>query len=104
MVRVACGLAERRSTEHYVVLADGVQAVGEVAADLVRFAYDRTLGAVPTVAPAAIAATPVVTTLPVETFPRHARAPVGADDGLVGVRNVAPRRARRASNTVVTTG
>jgi type VII secretion protein EccB len=88
------------SVEHYVVLRDGVQAVGEVAADLVRFAYDRRATAVVTVAPAVIAALPLVAQLPVETFPRHARPPVGRRDGATVCVQWRPGD----SNTVVLSG
>jgi type VII secretion protein EccB len=71
-------------SEHYVVLRDGIQSVGEVAADLIRFAYDRYAKPVAAVAPAAIAALPIVTGLAVTTFPQHASTPVGrADDRAV---------------------
>ena len=87
----------------YVVLADGVQSVDEVAADLVRFTYDRNSGPVPTVAPVAIAATPVATTLKVDTFPRHARTPVGVGDGLAVCAAWHPGGPARTSNTIVLT-
>lgn len=89
-------------TEHYVVLADGVQSIDEVTADLLRFTYDRNSGAVPTVAPAAIAATPIATALKVDAFPRRARTPVGAGDGLAVCATWHP--GVKSSNTVVQTG
>jgi type VII secretion protein EccB len=51
--------------DHYVVLADGVQRVGRVAADLIRFADSHGGDEIPDVPPARIAAVPAVDTLPV---------------------------------------
>lgn len=89
--------------EHYVVLRDGIQPVGEVAADLIRFAYDRDATPVAAVAPAAIAALPIVTGLPVATFPQHARTPVGRADGLAVCAQWRPG-VSASSNTVVLSG
>lgn len=91
--------AER--TEHYVVLREGVQSVGEVAADLVRFAYGRR-EAWDTVAPATIAALPIVTSLPVTTFPQHARSPVGRTERRAVC--VQWRPGASTSNTTVLSG
>jgi type VII secretion protein EccB len=66
------------ATDYYAVLRDGVQRIGEVAADLIRFTYRGTDG-VPTVAPSAIARTSAVDGLAVEHLPQRAREPVGAD-------------------------
>lgn len=51
--------------DHYVVLADGVQRVGRVAADLIRFAGTHAARSIPEVAAARLAAVPVVQTLAV---------------------------------------
>jgi type VII secretion protein EccB len=64
--------------EYYVVLAAGVQRIGQVAADLLRFGDAEGSANIITVAPDAIRATPIVNTLPVASFPD--RAP--RDDGL----------------------
>jgi type VII secretion protein EccB len=56
------------SAELYVALADGVQRVGEVAADLIRFTYAYRRDIV-TVAPGLIGSVPIVNELPVITFP-----------------------------------
>lgn len=56
------------SGEHYVVLGHGVQRVGEVAADLINFAYAHRRDIV-TVAPGLIGNVPIVNALPVATFP-----------------------------------
>jgi ESX secretion system ATPase EccB len=64
--------------EYYVVLAAGVQRIGQVTADLLRFSNSHSSTDIITVAPDAIRATPIVTTLPVTSFPE--RAP--SDGGL----------------------
>jgi type VII secretion protein EccB len=55
--------------EYYVVLATGIQRIGAVAADLLRFSNSHGATDVVTVAPDAIRASPIVGTLPVATFP-----------------------------------
>ncbi len=67
------------STDHYAVLRDGVQRIGEVAADLIRFTYPGGFGDVPSVAPSTIARTRIVQALSVDDLPQRARQPVGAD-------------------------
>ncbi len=91
--------------ERYVVLRDGLQLVGEVAADLIRFTYDVHAQPVPVVAPAAIAMLPISNALPVGSFPQRARMPVGAADGFtVCVRWLPGGSARTSSNAMVFTG
>jgi type VII secretion protein EccB len=71
-------LSRAGSAEYYVALAGGVQRVGEVAADLIRFTYSHRRDIV-TVAPGLIGSVPIVDELPVTTFPDHggvADAPV----------------------------
>lgn len=93
------------AAERYVVLRDGLQLVGEVAADLIRYTYDSHAGPPTAVAPAVIAALSVVRTLPTSTFPTRARAPIGAADGpAVCAQWRAGGSARTSSNTVVFTG
>lgn len=75
------GVRRAEGVEHYVVLRGGMQPVGEVAADLIRFTYARDAAPVAAVAPATIAALPIVTSLPVATFPLHPRTPVGRAEG-----------------------
>lgn len=65
--------------EYYVVLPAGVQRIGRVAADLVRFRASRGTANALTVAPDVIGAAPIVNTLPVASFPD--RAPLVADGG-----------------------
>ena len=68
-------IARGDGDEYYVVLTAGVQRIGQVAADLLRFRDSQGTANVVTVAPDVIRATPVVNTLPVATFPDRAPAP-----------------------------
>lgn len=54
---------------YFVVLADGLQRIGEVAADLIRYTDGRVGEQIPTVSADVLGALPVVTSLPVATFP-----------------------------------
>jgi type VII secretion protein EccB len=67
-------MARADASEYYVVLTDGVQRVGRVAADLVRFTVTQPGENIRTIAADAIAATRAVDELPVTTFPDHTRA------------------------------
>ena len=91
VVRVARADAD----EFHVVLADGVQPVGAVAADVIRTAY-RGAGDIATVSPAAVAATTVVATLPVDEFPSSTQIPVSSADGLAVCLYWQPGGARAA--------
>jgi type VII secretion protein EccB len=71
-------LARAGSADYFVALADGVQRVGEVAADLIRFTYSHRRDIV-TVAPGLIGSVPIVDELPVTTFPDRG----GVADGPV---------------------
>ncbi len=64
------GLTRAGSTEYYVALADGVQRVGEVAADLIRFTYS--------------------------TATRHRRRRAGADRACAECRRTSGRRLSRS--------
>jgi type VII secretion protein EccB len=75
-------VARADANEFYVVLVDGVQRIGDVAADVIRFGY-RGPDEIPTVTPATVARVATVTTLPVDAFPRRASAPVGAKSGAL---------------------
>jgi type VII secretion protein EccB len=59
------------ATEYYAVLPDGVQRIGEVAADLIRFTDSQSDRHIVTVAPDVIGAVPMVDDLPVSTFPER---------------------------------
>lgn len=72
-------IARADGDEHYVVLAGGVQRVGQVAADLVRLTDTRGARTIISVAPDVIRAAPTVTDLPVSTFPERASAPANID-------------------------
>jgi type VII secretion protein EccB len=61
--------------EFYVVLHDGVQRVGQLAADLVRFTNSQGTRTVIAVAPDVIRNAPAVTRLPVSGFPDQAKIP-----------------------------
>lgn len=74
-------VARADAQEFHVVLADGLQRVGAVAAEVIRTAY-RGAGDIATVSPAAVAASASVDPLPVGGFPRSTRAPVGAADEM----------------------
>jgi type VII secretion protein EccB len=65
VVRIARATAD----EYYVVLATGVQRVGQVAADLIRFTDSQNDRDIHTVPPDVIGAVPIVDTLRVSSFP-----------------------------------
>jgi type VII secretion protein EccB len=92
------------STDYYAVLHDGVQRIGEVAADLIRFTYPGGLDDVPAVAPSAIARTRTVHPLAVEHLPRRSREPVGAGGAAAVCVHWQPGQAHDRSNSVVLTG
>src|ERR1700744_372072 len=69
--------------EFYVVLADGVQRVGQLAADLVRFTNPQATRTVMSVAPDVIRNAPAVTRLPVSGFPNQAKNPPPTDDATL---------------------
>lgn len=66
-----------QAKEYYVVLAGGVQRIGEVTADLIRFRDSQRGREIITVEPDVIGAVPMVDELPVTTFPE--RVDVAAD-------------------------
>jgi type VII secretion protein EccB len=79
-------VARTGGDEYYVVLREGVQHVGQVAADLVRFADSQgTRTAIP-IAPDVIRTTKSVTPLPVSDYPDRVRAPLVADSATLCVR------------------
>lgn len=63
---------QAESWEHYVVLGAGVQRIGMVAADLIRFTQPQHAHEVVTVEPGMIGTVPVVDDLPVGHFPARA--------------------------------
>jgi type VII secretion protein EccB len=79
-------VARTGDDEYYVVLREGLQRVGQVAADLVRFADSQgTRTAIP-IAPDVIRTTKSVTRLPVSDYPDRVRAPSVTDGRTVCVR------------------
>src|SRR5699024_9920954 len=68
-------VARAGGDDHYVVLADGIQPIGQVTADLVRFTNTQGGNEIVTVAPDALRAVPSVQHLAVSTFPDHAGSP-----------------------------
>jgi type VII secretion protein EccB len=75
--------ARTAGDEYYVVLAQGVQRVGQVAADLIRFTDSQNHREIRTVAPDVIAFVPIVDTLRVSSFPELGGA---SDDATVCMR------------------
>ena len=69
--------------EFYVVLTDGIQRIGQLAADLVRFTNPQGTRTVMSVAPDVIRNAPEVTRLPVSGFPDQAKNPPASDDGTL---------------------
>jgi type VII secretion protein EccB len=72
--------------EYYVVLSHGIQRIGQVAADLLRFNNSRGTRTAISVAPDIIRATPTVTDLPVATFPDRATSPLEPGSTTLCVR------------------
>ncbi len=68
--------------EYYVALTSGVQRIGQVAADLLRFSDSRGTTNAITVAPDAIRAAGIVNTLPLDGFPDRAPTLLEADSTL----------------------
>ncbi len=71
--------------EYYVVLATGIQRIGAVAADLLRFSNSRGMTNFITAAPDVIRASPIVGALPVATFPDRPPREGGMDDAATTV-------------------
>jgi type VII secretion protein EccB len=67
VVRIVRAAAE----EYYVVLAHGLQRIGRVAADLIRFTDSQDARDIITVAPDVVGAVPILDTLRVSAFPER---------------------------------
>jgi type VII secretion protein EccB len=78
--------------DYFVVLADGVQRIGEVAANLIRTIDARGSREMATVSPDAIGDVPVVDSLPVSSFPTRAGVTIGAGDSGVICAQTVPYR------------
>jgi ESX secretion system ATPase EccB len=66
--------------EYYVVLVQGVQRIGQVAADLIRFADSHSDRDIVTVAPDVVGSLPILDTMPVSEFPERGGV---SDDAIV---------------------
>ncbi len=84
--------------EYYVVLARGVQRIGQVAADLIRFTDSQDARDIVTVAPDVIGTVPILDTLRVSAFPDRGGV---SDDAIVCAQW---RVDREVVNTVVLNG
>jgi type VII secretion protein EccB len=82
--------------EYYVVLAQGVQRIGQVVADLIRFTDSRSDRDITTVAPDSIAAMPILDTLTVTAFPQRS----GVSDGAVVCTRWQPNAAGAESSVI----
>ncbi|HKV17952.1 MAG TPA: type VII secretion protein EccB, partial [Mycobacterium sp.] len=71
------------SDDFFVVLTDGVQRIGEVAANLIRSLDSNGSRDIPAVSPDIVSAIPAVDSLAVSSYPPHAGAALGAGDGGV---------------------
>jgi type VII secretion protein EccB len=79
------------SDDFFVVLADGVQHIGEVAANLIRSLDSHGNREMLSVAPDSVSGLPIIDSLPVSTYPRRAGATMGARDGGVLCAKWTPR-------------
>lgn len=82
------------AVDYFVVMANGVQRVGEVAANLIRMVDSRGSGEIRSVSPDVVGDVPVVDSLPVSTFPRRAGTTVGADASGVLCAHWLPQEAK----------
>jgi type VII secretion protein EccB len=71
-------LSRVKGDEYYAVLGHGIQRVGQVVADLLRFTDSRGTRTAVSVAPDIIRTIPTVTDLAVATFPDRAPSPLNA--------------------------
>lgn len=78
-------IARGDSDEYYAVLATGIQRIGRVAADLLRSRDSHGATEVAAVTPDVVHAAPIVSTLPVATFPDQPPASLVGGDPVVCV-------------------
>jgi type VII secretion protein EccB len=71
-------ISRANGDEYYVVLGHGIQRIGQVVADLLRFNDSRGTRTAISVAPDVIRTTPTVSDLAVVTFPDRAPSPLNA--------------------------
>ncbi len=103
--RVGTILQVRRADaapDHYVVLASGIQRVGPVAADLVRFAVAQT-DPIREVPADRIADVPVVESLPLRHLPQNSATPIGNQLTAPVCVRWEPREVGTAPEVTVTT-
>lgn len=89
--------ADGGAADYYVVLADGLQRIGEVAADLIRYTDGRIREEIPAVSADIVGALPVITSLPVVTFPDRG----GVDAAPVVCAQWNPEPGDTASHTTI---
>ena len=75
-------VARADTEEYYVVLRQGLQRIGRLTADLIRFAEPRGGVEITTVTPDLVAANPLIDALPVATYPDQIPTVTAADDSL----------------------
>ncbi|ORB28791.1 type VII secretion protein EccB [Mycolicibacterium parafortuitum] len=97
---VTVARADGGAGDFYVVLDGGLQRIGEVAADLIRFTGPQAGAGVPAVASDVVGAVPVVTSLPVGTYPEHA----GVVTEAVVCAVWSPERGQDGSHTRIRVG
>jgi type VII secretion protein EccB len=95
-------VARANGDEHYVVLSHGLQRIGQLAADLLRFTDSHGARTALAVAPDVIRATPMVTDLAVTAFPD--RAPTPPNTGLTTLCASWRRAASGGSETSFSAG
>ncbi|MGV0741285.1 type VII secretion protein EccB [Mycolicibacterium sp. XJ870] len=86
--------------EFYVVLADGLQRVSRIVADLIRFTVPQPAGEPPVIAADVVAAAPFVESLAVATFPQRVQRRAGA----VVCAGWDPRQPQPGTNTKLLVG
>ncbi len=83
-------IARAEGDEYYAVVAGGVQRIGPVAADVLRFSDSRGTANTVTVAADVIRAAAIVDSLPVASFPDRAPALLDGGGGLCATWGPAP--------------
>jgi type VII secretion protein EccB len=79
-------IARAAGDDYYVVLREGVQRVGQVAADLVRLTNSHNTRTAIAIAPDGIRTAATVDLLPVSDFPEKAQTSAAVDGGILCVR------------------
>lgn len=79
-------IARAGGDDYYVVLREGVQLVGQLAADLVRLTKSHNTRTAMAIAPDAIRTAPTVDQLPVSDFPDKVQTSAAVDGAILCVR------------------